>query len=285
MINASTFIYVINGCQFDPTSQILVDKNSKQINLSATQNKLLLTLIDKHHTPLSKKELLKQVYRSGDPENKIITDIAKLRKALNDSAITPSIIVSIPGSGFCLDANVEQQAGSLFSHDERQTTPDNNTLNINWLFWLKVVLFGLVISFIYAFWSSFEQVEKAGQLIGDDSPPIASPTKDQYLYRLYNETDNNDKQVKLYIAAELLITPQQQDLQLLIEQGNTLYAAWADNNRVMAVVEKEQQCLVVLIDVSSSRNAIQEQVPCQYGINTRVAWNEQQQLIEQFQVD
>lgn len=271
-------VYLFNQCRFIPSDGVLINSDSEEIQLSTSQTKLLVILLTKSQQTIEKSYLISSVYGQSGSEAKLIQDVSKLRKAVNDNSVAPEIITSHPGKGFCLTSDVEIEELEI-DHEPEVEMTDPPKLKNKKLF-LSTLAVSLLITIIVATHYLFPNHNPSQQsLYGSNSAPIANQDKSLYLYRLYQQ--DNPEQFHLYIANQLIINPLPEQLIQLTDTGNAHYAIWADK-KIIAVVTENGLCQVVALERKDDAVNKSPLNDCKFGDNTKIKWNTATQKTEQF---
>ncbi len=105
-------IYIINTIiAFDPVTRNLSLKNDAQLSveLSKPATRLLSELIEHNHATLLREDLIKSVwedYGFSPSKGNLSNSISELRKAFTSLGLHQEIIITVPRTGFKLEAEI-----------------------------------------------------------------------------------------------------------------------------------------------------------------------------------
>ncbi len=95
-------VYEQNGFRFD-FDQMLFYKNSQELTLSKTEQKLLRLLVNNQNHPLSRASLVDHIWTDGAEyvdENALSVTVKRLRDKLEDNPSRPQFIQTVYGIGY-----------------------------------------------------------------------------------------------------------------------------------------------------------------------------------------
>jgi tetratricopeptide (TPR) repeat protein/DNA-binding winged helix-turn-helix (wHTH) protein len=108
MISPARPIYRIGDIEVDP-DLCCVRRNGEEQHLRRQTFQILLYLLDQRQRLVTKEEILERVWRGASvTDDALVQCIVDLRKALGDDPRHPRFIKTIPKSGYCFIAEVEE---------------------------------------------------------------------------------------------------------------------------------------------------------------------------------
>jgi DNA-binding winged helix-turn-helix (wHTH) protein len=108
MISPARPIYRIGNVEVDP-GLCCVRRNGEEQHLRPQTFQVLLFLLDQRQRLVTKEEILEHVWQGAAvTDDALVQCIVDLRKALGDDPRHPRFIKTIPKSGYCFIAEVEE---------------------------------------------------------------------------------------------------------------------------------------------------------------------------------
>jgi DNA-binding winged helix-turn-helix (wHTH) protein/tetratricopeptide (TPR) repeat protein len=104
--------------ELDPSAYRLRRKG-RLVHLERIPLELLSLLVARRGELVTREEILERVWGKGifiDSENSINTAVRKIRRALNDDAVTPRFIVTIPSRGYRFVAPIQRESVAASPH-------------------------------------------------------------------------------------------------------------------------------------------------------------------------
>ncbi|MBL5824964.1 winged helix-turn-helix domain-containing protein [Serratia fonticola] len=199
-------IYIINTIiVFDPVTRSLALKNDAQLSveLSKPATRLLSELIEHNQLTLIREDLIKSVwedYGFSPSKGNLSNSISELRKAFISLGLHKEIIITVPRTGFKMEAEVHPMVKSLEKANEvviEAVEPEspapppftdklslsgkltNNVLKLKGRLVITVVIFiAMVASFVFFIWPKGQPIHQVTTIgmcnvfgLNNDKPP------------------------------------------------------------------------------------------------------------------
>jgi DNA-binding winged helix-turn-helix (wHTH) protein len=128
---------VANVCRFedfelDPNANRL-SRCGQAVRLEHIPLELLFLLVERRGQIVARQEILERIWGKDvflDIENSINTAVRKIRRALNDDAIAPRFIVTIPGKGYRFVAPIVALNDNLTRNEDREEPSDGKSAEL-----------------------------------------------------------------------------------------------------------------------------------------------------------
>jgi DNA-binding winged helix-turn-helix (wHTH) protein len=181
----NTRVYQFDGFEADPTDRSL-RRNGSTISLTPKVFDLLVALLQKPGEVVEKDALMAELWPdSFVEESNLAQNMAVLRKALGDSPKEPKYIVTVPGRGYRLIADV-QTSDRVFEQNGMPVVVSDHSKQASYRWIIPAALVAVVVLIAgsaYWYWSSLRPrtpliVSRTSQITawsGLDFYPVISP--------------------------------------------------------------------------------------------------------------